>query len=127
MSDANTDAPPAQPSLARFGAAGIGLLQSHIELFALELQEQKSSSLQALALTALALLAGWLLLMGLSALLLIALWDEYRLPTMSGLCMLYALLLLVSLWRLRKVLNSASNPFSASLCELARDRERLLP
>jgi uncharacterized membrane protein YqjE len=127
MSDANPDAPPAKPSLASFGAAGIGLLHSHVELFGLELQEQKANSLQALALTGLALLAGWLLLMGLSALLLIALWDDYRLPTISGLCLFYALLLLASLWRLRKVLDSTSNPFSASLCELARDRERLLP
>jgi uncharacterized membrane protein YqjE len=130
MSDANTDAPPAppaQPSLARFGAAGLGLLHGHIELLGLELQEQKSNSLQALALTALTLLAGWLLLLGLSALLLIALWDDYRLQAISGLCLFYALLLLASLWRLRKLLNSASNPFSASLYELARDRERLLP
>jgi uncharacterized membrane protein YqjE len=127
MSDTSTDGATTKPSLARAGAAGLGLLHGHIELLGLELQEQKSNSLQALALTGVTLLAGWLLLIGLSAWLLIALWDDYRLPTISGLCGFYALLLLVSLWRLSKVLNSASNPFSASLSELARDRERLLP
>lgn len=127
MGDTTTDTAPSKPSLARFGAAGLGLLHGHIELLGLELAEQKSNSLQALACTALALLAGWLLLIGLSALLLISLWDDYRVATISGLCMFYALLLLASLWRLRKLLSNASHPFSASLCELARDRERLLP
>lgn len=127
MSGSHTEAAPSTPSLARAGAAGLGLLHGHIELLGLELQEQKSNSLHALALTGLALLAGWLLLIGLSALLLISLWDDYRLATISGLCVFYALLLLASLWRLRKLLSNASHPFSASLCELARDRERLLP
>jgi uncharacterized membrane protein YqjE len=127
MNDSNSDAAPTTPSLARAGAAGLGLLHSHIELLGLELEEQKSNSLQALAYTAVALLAAWLLLIGLSALLLVSLWDDYRVATISGLCGFYALLLLGSLWRLRKLLSNASNPFSASLCELARDRERLLP
>lgn len=127
MSSTDTDVASAKPSLARLGAAGLGLLHSHIELFGLELQEQKANGLQALALAAIALLAGWLLLIGVSTLLLIALWDDYRLQAISGLCLFYTALLLASLWRLRKVLNSAGNPFSASLAELARDRERLLP
>lgn len=127
MSGANTDSPPTTPSLSRIGAAGLGLLHSHIELLGLELQEQKARSLQALALAALALLCAWLLLLGLSALLLIALWDDYRLQSIVGLCLLYSLLLLLSLWRLRTLLNSSANPFSATLSELARDREQLLP
>lgn len=127
MSDTDTNAASSTPSLARAGAAGLGLLHSHIELFGLELQEQKTNSLQALTLTAMALLAGWLLLIGVSALLLIALWDDHRLATISGLCLFYFLLLLASLWRLRTVLNRASSPFSASLSELARNREHLLP
>jgi uncharacterized membrane protein YqjE len=127
MSDTATNSAPVTPSLVRFGAAGLGLLHSHIELFGLELQEQKTNTLQALTLTAMALLAGWLLLIGLSTLLLIALWDDYRLATISGLCLFYLLLLLASLWRLRNLLSRSKNPFSASLSELARDRERLLP
>ena len=127
MSSTNADNPPTTPSLSRLGAAALGLLHSHVELLGLELQEQKNRSLQALALAALALLCAWLLLIGLSALVLIALWDDYRLHSIIGLCLLYSLLLLLSLWRLRTLLNSAANPFSATLSELARDRERLLP
>lgn len=127
MSEANTDTPVTSASLTRLGAAGLGLLHSHIELFGLELQQQKTNSLQALALTALALLAGWSLMLSLSALMLVVFWDDYRLQCSIGLCLFYALLMLLSLWRLRQTLNSASNPFSASLAELARDRERLLP
>jgi uncharacterized membrane protein YqjE len=127
MSDANTDTPVTGASLTRFGAAGLGLLHSHIELFALELQQQKTNSLQALVLAALALLAGWSLILSLSALLLVVFWDDYRLQCSIGLCLFYALLMLLSLRRLRATLNTASSPFSASLTELAHDRERLLP
>ena len=127
MSSTNTDTPPTTPSLSRFGAAALGLLHSHVELLGLELQEQKARSLQTLALAAFALLCAWLLLIGLSALVLIALWDDYRLQSIVGLCLLYGLLLLLSLWQLRKRLNNSANPFSATLNELARDREQLLP
>lgn len=127
MSSTHTDNPPTTPSLSRFGAAGLGLLHSHVELLGLELQEQKARSLQTLALAAFALLCAWLLLIGLSALVLIALWDDYRLHSIVGLCLLYGLLLLLSLWRLRERLNNSANPFSATLSELARDREQLLP
>jgi uncharacterized membrane protein YqjE len=127
MGDSTPHTTPEPASLNNLGAAGLGLLHSHIELFGLELQAHKANSLQALALTAGALLAGWLLLIGLSTLLLIALWDDYRLPVMSGLCLFYSLLLITSLYRLRAVLRRGNNPFSASLNELARDREQLLP
>lgn len=126
MSDTHADN-PTTPSITRLGAATLGLLHSHLELFGLELQEQKERSLQTLALAAFALLCAWLLLIGLSALVLIALWDDYRLHSIVGLCLFYSLLLLLSLWRLRKNLNDSANPFSATLRELARDREQLLP
>jgi uncharacterized membrane protein YqjE len=126
MSDTHTDN-PSTASPSRLGAAALGLLHNHVELLGIELQEQKERSLQTLALAAFALLCAWLLLIGLSALLLIALWDDYRLQSIIGLCLLYSLLLLLSLWRLRKRLNDSGNPFSATLNELARDREQLLP
>ena len=48
MSDASTPATPPAPSLQRLGAAALGLLHGHVELFGIELQEQKERSLQAL-------------------------------------------------------------------------------
>lgn len=127
MSDASTPATPPAPSLQRLGAAALGLLHGHVELFGIELQEQKERSLQALVLAGAALIAGLLLLLGLSALLLIVAGEAYRLHAILTLCLVYCLALLVCVWRLRRLLCNPLPPFSATLTELARDRERLLP
>mgnify|MGYP006205139037 len=74
-----------------------------------------------------ALIAGLLLLLGLSALLLVVAGETYRLHAILALCLVYSLALLVCVWRLRRLLCNPLPPFSATLAELARDRERLLP
>jgi uncharacterized membrane protein YqjE len=126
MQDAAENTPTA-PCLSKVGSAGLGLLQGHIELLGLELQELKNNHLKALALTALAIVSGMLLLIGISALLLVLVWDDYGIQGIAGLSLVYVLLLLLSLYQLRKLLSMAANPFSATLSELARDRERLVP
>jgi len=123
--------PPTQPSRGSsprcFAGALLGLLQGHIALFAEELKEQQSHTLSLLVLTSLSLLFGLLLLIGLSAALLIAFWDSHRLLVISGLCVFYALAMLSALITLLLRVRNAPAPFSASLEELARDREQLLP
>ncbi|HSC76911.1 MAG TPA: phage holin family protein [Pseudomonadales bacterium] len=116
-----------RPSIKRFGAATLGLLSGHVELLGVELQEQKIHGLRALMWTWLALLAGLLLVIGLSALVLMALWDNYRLQAIIGLCAFYTAALLVCLWRLRITLKATSVPFNATRTELARSRDRLMP
>ena len=79
-----------RPSLRRFGAAFLGLLHGHVELFGIELQEQKANTL--------------------------------RLLLFAGLALVFALPALAEDWP-----DTESSPFSATLEELANDRERLLP
>ena len=105
------DATPPTPtsrgtSPQRFGRALLGLLQGHIALFAEEFKEKQSHTLN---------------------LLLIAFWETHRLLVISGLCAFYALGLLSALITLLQRVRNAPAPFSASLEELARDREQLLP
>lgn len=118
-----------QPGSAsrRLGAAFLGLLHSHVELFGIELQEQKARTVSLLLFAGLALVFGLLLLTGLSALLLIVLWDSYRLAGIIGLCVFYFLAAVFCALRLRAAIFDESSPFSATLEELANDRERLLP
>lgn len=111
----------------RFAGALLGLLQGHIALFAEELKEQQSHTLSLLVLTSLSLVFGLLLVIGLSAALLIAFWESHRLLVISGLCGFYALSLLGALIALVLRIRNAPAPFSASLEELSRDREQLLP
>lgn len=115
------------PSPRRFGAALLGLLHGHVELFGIELQEQKARTVQILLLAGLALVFALLLLVGLSTLVLLMFWDSYRLEAAIGLCLFYIAGGVICAWRLHLLVNDESSPFSATLDELARDRERLLP
>ena len=127
MSD-GTDADKANsPSLRRLGTAFLGLLHGHVELLGIELQEQKARTVQLLLLAGLALVFALLLLIGLSTLILLLFWDSYRLEAAIGLCLFYIAGSLLCAWRLYQLLSDESSPFSATLDELARDRERLLP
>ena len=116
-----------RPSLRRFGAAFLGPLHGHVELFGIELQEQKANTLRLLLFAGLALVFALLLLVGLSLLVLIVFWDTNRLAAALGLCLFYVIGSLFCGWRLYQSINDESSPFSATLEELANDRERLLP
>lgn len=114
-------------SSRRLGAAILGLLHGHVELFGIELQEQKARTLSLLLFAGLALVFALLLLTALSALLLILLWDSYRLAGIIGLCVFYGLAAVFCGLRLKAAVFDESSPFHATLEELAKDRERLLP
>ncbi|MFJ2366630.1 phage holin family protein [Pseudomonas sp. NPDC087697] len=114
-------------SSRRLGAAFLGLLHSHVELFGIELQEQKARTVSLLLFAGLALVFALLLLMGLSALVLILLWDTNRLAGIIGLCVFYTFAALFCGMRLKAAIFDESSPFNATLEELANDRERLLP
>ncbi|MGJ3441650.1 phage holin family protein [Pseudomonas sp. Je.1.5.c] len=111
----------------RLGAALLGLLHSHIELFGIELQEQKGRTLKLLLFAGLALVFALLLLTALSGLLLVLLWDSYRLAGIIGLCVFYGAATVYCGLRLKAAVFDESSPFSSTLEELAKDRERLLP
>jgi len=130
MSEGSPDAPPAHAgssALRGMGAAALGLLHGHLELLGIELQEQKAASLGQLLCAGLALVFGLLLLFALSVLVLLLCWDSYRLQAIVGLCLFHGLGCLLALWRLLASLRRQTSPFSATLEELARDREQLLP
>ena len=111
----------------RLGAAFLGLLHSHIELFGIELQEQKARTVSLLLFAGLALVFALLLLVGLSALVMILVWDTYRITGIISLCVFYSLAAAFCGVRLKAAIFDESTPFHATLEELANDRERLLP
>ncbi|MCY1268074.1 hypothetical protein D3C76_540330 [compost metagenome] len=115
------------PSLRRFFAAFLGLLHGHIELLGIELQEQKSRTFQLLMFAGLALVFALLLLAGISMLVLILFWDTYRVQAAIGLCLFYGIGCAICAWRIHQLADDDTSPFSATLEELARDQERLLP
>ncbi|MBM3106923.1 phage holin family protein [Pseudomonas sp. P66] len=114
-------------SSKRLGAAVLGLLHGHVELFGIELQEQKARTLSLLLFAGLALVFALLLLVALSGLVLVLLWDTYRLAGVIGLCVFYGLAAVFCGLRLKAAVFDESSPFHSTLEELAKDRERLLP
>ncbi|WP_342244515.1 phage holin family protein [Pseudomonas sp. OTU5201] len=115
------------PSPRRLSASLLGLLHSHVELFGIELQEQKANSLYLLLFGGLTLIFAMLLLIGLSGLILALLWDNWRFEALTGLCAFYLIATVYCGVRLRAAVDDDESPFNATLEELARDRERLLP
>jgi uncharacterized membrane protein YqjE len=128
MDDSQTAAPPSRgPSPRRLAGALLGLVHGHVALFSEELKEQQARTVTLLILTGLCVLFGLMLIIGVSAALLILFWDTHRILVISLLCLLYASGLLGCVWNLVRRMRNAPAPFSASLEELARDREQLLP
>ncbi|SDY96545.1 phage holin family protein [Pseudomonas sp. NFIX28] len=125
--DESTSTTSQGASPRRLGAAFLGLLHSHVELFGIELQEQKARTVSLLLFAGLTLVFALLLLVGLSTMVLILFWDTYRLAAIIGLCIFYALAALFCALRLKAAVFDESSPFHATLEELSNDRERLLP
>lgn len=123
----SSEAAGTKSSARRLGAAFLGLLHSHVELFGMELQEQKARTVSLLLFAGLALVFALLLLVGLSTLVLILVWDTYRMAGIIGLCLFYLLAALFCGLRLKAAIYDESSPFHATLEELSNDRERLLP
>ena len=76
------------PSLKRFGGALLGLLQNHLELLGIELQEERGYAFRLFLFASLCLLFGLLLLIGLSAALVVVFWDSHRLAAILEACRL---------------------------------------
>ena len=116
-----------KPSLRKLGGAFVGLLQGHLELIGIEVQEEKSRLLRLFLLTGVALILLLLILIGLSAAIVIAFWDTHPIGAILVLCALYATVLAVCISRALVLAKETATPFRATVEELARNRERLLP
>lgn len=114
-------------SSRRFGAATLDLISDHAELFALELQEQKRHSTQQLIWLGLIAACGFMLFLLLNGLLVALLWPTYGPRLLMAMSAFYALAGLVCIWRMKSAQRRVQSPFSASLAELKKTKERLLP
>jgi uncharacterized membrane protein YqjE len=106
-------------------STGLGIVQTRLELFSVEFQEEKhrlSSLVFNVVLAALLIGFG---LISLVVLITVALWDSHRLLTLG---IGTAVLLgggLLSAATAARLAREGSRLFAASLAELARDRDEL--
>ncbi|MGC8807851.1 MAG: phage holin family protein [Thiomonas sp.] len=105
----------------RLLSRGSSLLQSRLELAALELGEERQRLQIQLLLGLLAVLFGLLALGSLTALLVILFWDLGHWQVLTVLTLLYAGVVAFCVYRLRVAQRNAPAPFAATRAEFAKD------
>jgi uncharacterized membrane protein YqjE len=99
----------------------LGLVQTRVELFAVELQEEKLRVSQLVVWVAAIILFGLMAFIFLSFLLVVVFW-EHRIAVVLGLFLFYGIGAVGLALGLRAYLRSTPLPFSATVEEIKKDR-----
>ena len=121
------DAPPGGVfhSLRNIGPVLLGLLRTRLELFGIELAEEKERAAQVVLLAVCALLFGGLALLMLNLLVLAHFWHTYRYEAIAALFLLYGAGVVLCIRRLQASLAQRPPMFEATVAELKADIEAL--
>jgi uncharacterized membrane protein YqjE len=126
--------PPTEPpapglfeSLRRLCDRGLALLHNRVELFGVELEEQKARLVRLLVLGGLAVLLSCLALGVITATIVVLVGENARGPVLIGFCVLYVLAAAAAFMALRKESRSAPPAFRDTISELKKDRDWLNP
>lgn len=103
----------------------IGSVHDRIELFGLELQEEKLRLVQLLLWTSAAIVLGLLTVIGASIALIVWFWDTARVAVATGLALAYLAGFMAVVAGFRRFLQRQPQPFEATLRELRDDRGTL--
>jgi uncharacterized membrane protein YqjE len=112
-------------SARRLWDNGLSLAQNRLELFGVELEEQKLRLLRVLLLAAAGVILGNLALVVLTLTVVVLAGPEARLPVLLVLSVLYVVGTTTTFLVLRRELRTAPRPFKDTLEEFRRDREWL--
>ena len=109
-------------ALAQLGAALLGLARTRLELVTLEVDEARTRATEQLVLILVAGLFFAFAVLAASALIVVLLWDTYRIAALCGVTVAYVVFGLIALWRLSVKRQTGSPSFAGTLAELERDR-----
>jgi uncharacterized membrane protein YqjE len=114
-------------SLRRVVSTLVEILQTRLELVVTELEEQKLRAAQLAALSFLALFFVSLAIIFGTLAVVMVYWDRNPAAVLTGFALLYLALAIIMglVWRARA--KARPRLLSATLAELARDREELTP
>lgn len=113
-------------SLRRAGSTLLDLVGNRVELFVVELQEERLRLLTAVTLLLLAVLFGGFALALVTGAAVYLLWSTNPLLALLGIAALYAAGAMLA-WRRMQGLLHGSEPFSATLEEIKKDRQCFRP
>jgi uncharacterized membrane protein YqjE len=124
MSDSETQPAGLWATANRLLHTFIQVVESRVELFAVECQEQKIRLVQILIWTSVAVFLGGLSLVMVTITVLFMFWKDpqARLLAMGVMTLLYMGTAAYAAMRLNRVLKELSIPFSDSLSQLKKDR-----
>jgi uncharacterized membrane protein YqjE len=114
-------------SMERLAGTLLAIFQTRLELLSSEMEEERLRIEQMLLYGSVALFFFGLAIILLTAFIVVLFWDSHRLLVLGGLTALFFVAGLLILNELRRVAREKSKLFSASLAELADDRDRLAP
>jgi uncharacterized membrane protein YqjE len=114
-------------SLQQLGEGLLAAVQSRVELFSAELQEEKFRLIQSFIWISAAIFVGAMALAFASLTLVYALHESARLAALAGLALFYAGAFLAILFLFRRHLARQPRPFDDTRCELAADRTCFRP
>ena len=112
-------------SLRNLTATALAIAHTRLQLLANDLEEQRIRALHVIVLGAVAFFCGAVGILLVSAWIVIALWDQYRLVTLALLAIAYFAGCAAALLRLKSRLLERPRMFATSLAELRRDEELL--
>lgn len=114
-------------SLRKVGRTGMAVLQNRLELFSVELEEQRIQLVRILLLSGAAIFLGNTALLALSATIVFLAKERARVAVLVGLTVVYVLAAVWAFLALRKALRSAPPPFQDTMSELKKDGDWLNP
>jgi uncharacterized membrane protein YqjE len=124
MGEAAETTPGVWASLKRILDTLLATAQNRVELFAVELQEEKCRLIEAILCTAAVAACGMMTLSLATFTIVVLFWEQGRLAVLGGLCALY-LLGTVLAWRALQKRLKARSAFADTLGEIRKDRECL--
>lgn len=127
MSDSPSSLPGILGSLRQFADGLLGSVHDRLELFSIELQEEKLRIFRILILINAAIFSAFLALIFVSLVVVYLFWDTARIYVLSGFAIFYCALFAGVLIALKKFLANQPKPFEATRQELAADRDALDP
>jgi uncharacterized membrane protein YqjE len=101
------------------------IASTRLELLANELQEERLRLTQMLLFALVALFCFGMGILLLAVFIVVLFWDDHRLAALGMLSVLFLALGMLTAVLLRNLAQAKSRLFSASLAELAKDREQL--
>lgn len=112
-------------ALRGIGPAFIGLIRTRIELFGLELAEERARASRLAVLGAAALLFAGMLLLLVNVLVLALFWDGHRFQAIVGLIVVHGVGLAWSAAAIKSSIDARPPLFEATIAELKADLEAL--